>query len=77
MSKKLKVVLGIFLLSLLVVTFSTGEWTFSCDYWCEGGCNCYGDHGFASSGPCCGICVHEFWYGLDEIDCCICGDLMV
>jgi hypothetical protein len=78
MSKEVKVVLGIFLLSLLIVTFSTGdEWTWQCNSWCERNCSCYGDHGWAASGPCCGGCVHEFWYGLDYVDCCICGSLMV
>ena len=70
MSKREKVLLGVFLLFLFVVIPSLGEWTWECASNCDGGCHCYGSNGWIESGPCCGGCLHEFWYGLDYIDCC-------
>jgi hypothetical protein len=42
---------------------------------CEGGCYCYGNVGGGSSGPCCGWCDGEYWYGPIHVACCLqeCG----
>lgn len=73
MAKNTKILLCSLLLLILTISFALA-FTFQCDQSCQRGCWCSGNWGGSSDGPCCGVCINEWWFGRQYLWCCsVCG----
>jgi hypothetical protein len=61
-----------FLLLYLGISHAEEWFTYACYGSCTG-CQCWGNYSVVEHDNCCGNCISWFWYGWEDVVCCVVG----